>query len=32
MMDSVDEVNDNIVFTDFVTNIYDHTVCHDSMT
>jgi hypothetical protein len=31
-MDSVDEVSDNIVFTDFVIYIYDHIVCHDSMT
>jgi hypothetical protein len=31
-MDSVDEVNDNIVITDFVTYIYDHIVCCDSMT
>jgi hypothetical protein len=31
MMDSVGVVNDNIVFTDFVTYVYDHTVCHDSM-
>jgi hypothetical protein len=31
-MDSVDDVYDRFVYTDFVTYIYDHIVCPNSVT